>query len=89
MGDSSIEFNYQWTDYEVKQAKHMQDTFEEVLSATGGTLLGDKSGADRQYGLTKPGEIIHEVGTTRMGKNPKTSVKLMSLINCTTVTMFS
>lgn len=69
-----LKFNYQWTKYEVKQAEHMQDTFEEVLSATGGTLLGDKPGADRQFGLTKPGEIIHEVGTTRMGDNPKTSV---------------
>ncbi len=82
-----LKFNYQWTEYEVKQAKHMQDTFEEVLSATGGTLLGDKPGADRQYGLTKPGEIIHEVGTTRMGNNPKTSVtnKYNQLHDCENV----
>ena len=26
------------------------------------------------FGLTKPGEIIHEVGTTRMGNDSKTSV---------------
>jgi choline dehydrogenase-like flavoprotein len=37
-------------------------------------LLGNKPGAERQYGLAKPGEIIHEVGTTRMGSNPATSV---------------
>jgi choline dehydrogenase-like flavoprotein len=69
-----LKFNYKWTQHEVKQASHMQDTFEEVLSATGGILLGDKPGADREYGLTKPGEIIHEVGTTRMGDDPKDSV---------------
>jgi choline dehydrogenase-like flavoprotein len=26
------------------------------------------------YGLAAPGRIIHEVGTTRMGKDPKSSV---------------
>jgi choline dehydrogenase-like flavoprotein len=69
-----LRFNYQWTDQEVKQTKHMQDTFEDILLAMGGTLLGEKPGADRQYGLTKPGQIIHEVGTTRMGDDPKKSV---------------
>ena len=69
-----LKFNYKWTQHEVKQASHMQDTFEEILSATGGILLGDKPGADREFGLTKPGEIIHEVGTTRMGNDPKDSV---------------
>lgn len=69
-----LRFNYQWTEHEIKQAKHMQDSMEEILSAAGGVLLGSKPGADRNYGLTEPGEIIHEVGTTRMGNNPRTSV---------------
>lgn len=30
-----LKFNYKWTEHEVKQAKHMQDTFEEVLEASG------------------------------------------------------
>jgi choline dehydrogenase-like flavoprotein len=47
---------------------------EALLEASGGILLGDKPGAERNYGLAKPGEIIHEVGTTRMGLDPKTSV---------------
>jgi choline dehydrogenase-like flavoprotein len=69
-----LRFNYKWTDHEVKQAKHMQDTFEDVLLNMGATLMGDKPGKDKNYGLTKPGEIIHEVGTTRMGNDPKKSV---------------
>ncbi len=69
-----LRFNYQWTDYEIKQARHMQDSMEELLEASGGILLGSKPGADRNYGLTKPGEIIHEVGTTRMGSDASTSV---------------
>jgi choline dehydrogenase-like flavoprotein len=40
----------------------------------GGISLWGKPGADRQYGLTKPGEIIHELGVTRMGNDPKNSV---------------
>lgn len=69
-----LRFNYKWTDHEIKQAKHMQDTFEEILLNMGATLMGDKPGKDKNYGLTKPGEIIHEVGTTRMGDDPKKSV---------------
>lgn len=69
-----LRFDYQWTEHEINQARHMQDTMEEILENAGGVLLGSKPGADRQYGLAKPGEIIHEVGTTRMGDNPATSV---------------
>lgn len=82
-----LKFNYKWTEHEVKQAKHMQDTFEEVLGAAGGILLGDKPGKDRDYGLTAPGEIIHEVGTTRMGNDKRESVtnKYNQLHDCENV----
>lgn len=69
-----LKFNYQWSDYERLQAKHMVDTFEEITHNMGGTVIGDKPGKDKDYGLLAPGQIIHEVGTTRMGNNPKTSV---------------
>lgn len=52
----------------------MHDTFEEVLTNMGGKLLGDRPGKEKKYGLHNPGLIIHEVGTTRMGDDPKTSV---------------
>ena len=69
-----LRFDYKWTDYEILQARHMQDSMEDLLQASGGIVLGDKPGADQEYGLTKPGEIIHEVGTTRMGDKSATSV---------------
>ena len=69
-----LRFNYQWSDNELKQARHMHETFEEVLGNMGGKLLGDKPGREKKYGLHNPGRIIHEVGTTRMGSDPKTSV---------------
>ncbi|MEB2786745.1 GMC family oxidoreductase [Algoriphagus persicinus] len=69
-----LRFNYKWTDQEINQAKHMQDTFEEILTGAGAQLLGTKPGAETLYGLAAPGRIIHEVGTARMGNDPKTSV---------------
>ena len=52
----------------------MQETFAELIHNMGGEPLGDAPGKDRDYGLLAPGRIIHEVGTTRMGDNARTSV---------------
>ncbi len=68
-----LRFQYTWSDAELKQAKHMQDTFEELLHAMGAIVTSKKKGPEEDYGLLKPGEIIHEVGTVRMGDDPKTS----------------
>ncbi len=69
-----LRFHYKWTDFERKQARHMHNTFEEIFTEMGGEILGDKPTKEQDYGLLKPGQIIHEVGTTRMGSDPKTSV---------------
>jgi choline dehydrogenase-like flavoprotein len=68
-----LKFHYKWSDYEIKQAKHMQDTFEEIIHAIGGIPTSKKPGAELKYGLAEPGAIIHEVGTVRMGKDKNTS----------------
>jgi len=69
-----LRFNYKWSDYEIKQAKHMKETFAEIIHQAGGVATwGNKDTADNMYGLEAPGRIIHEVGTTRMGNDPKTS----------------
>ena len=69
-----LRFHYNWTDYERNQAKHMHKTFEEIFDAMGAITLGDTPAAESEYGLAAPGQIIHEVGTTRMGDDPTTSV---------------
>ena len=69
-----LKFNYNWTDQELKQADHMHETFEEILTGMGGTLMGKRPTKETQFGLHAPGRIIHEVGTTRMGNDPNTSV---------------
>ncbi|GAB3546200.1 GMC oxidoreductase [Spirosoma fluminis] len=72
-GIPTLRFHYKWSDFEIKQAKHMQDTFEEIIHAMGGMPMGSKPGADQNYGLAAPGRIIHEVGTVRMGNDPAKS----------------
>ncbi|AMR30852.1 GMC family oxidoreductase [Mucilaginibacter sp. PAMC 26640] len=67
-----LRFHYKWTNDEVNQAKHMQDTFEEVLHNMG-AIHGPKQGPETNYGLEAPGKIIHEVGTVRMGDDPSKS----------------
>jgi choline dehydrogenase-like flavoprotein len=69
-----LRFNTSHSEYEIKQAKHMKETFAEILHAMGAVQTwGDKDGAHNNYGLHAPGNIIHEAGTVRMGNHPKTS----------------
>ena len=66
-----LRFHFKWSDDEIQQAKHMQETFKEIITAAGGkvTDAGTPHG-----GISRGGEIIHEVGATKMGDEPKTSV---------------
>ena len=69
-----LRFHYKWSDMEIKQAKHMKDTFREIIHKMGGVVTGgDNDGAHNDYGLADPGQIIHEVGTVRMGNDKKKS----------------
>jgi choline dehydrogenase-like flavoprotein len=69
-----LRFHWKWSDYELNQARHMVQTFEQIIGAMGGKVMGKLPGRDRQYGLKAGGEIIHEAGTTRMGNSPQNSV---------------
>lgn len=69
-----LRFNYKWSDQEIKQAKHMKETFAEIIDKMGGVVTFGHASADNNWGLETPGRIIHEVGTTRMGNDPKKSV---------------
>ncbi len=69
-----LRFNVKWSDYEIKQAKHMKETFKEIMHNMGAVITwGGDDDASNNWGLSKPGEIIHEGGTVRMGSDPKRS----------------
>jgi choline dehydrogenase-like flavoprotein len=68
-----LRFHYKWADAEIKQAKHMQETFQSVMHEMGATITSRVQGPETNYGLEAPGRIIHEVGTIRMGDDPKKS----------------
>src|SRR5690606_32018846 len=68
-----LRFHYKWAQEEINQAKHMQETFKEIFHAMGGIITSTIHGPENNYGLEAPGKIIHEVGTVRMGDDPKKS----------------
>jgi choline dehydrogenase-like flavoprotein len=69
-----LRFNTSHSEYEIKQAKHMKETFAEILHAMGAVQVwGHDDGPHNNYGLHAPGNIIHEAGSVRMGNDPKTA----------------
>lgn len=69
-----LRFNVKWSEHEVRQAKHMKETFKEIMHNMGAVITwGADDGPENDYGLEAPGKIIHEAGTVRMGNDPKRS----------------
>ena len=75
LGIPVLRFHWQWGDNEIRMARDMQETFRSIVATAGGTYLTktNPEGGSRPYGITDGGVIIHELGTVRMGNNPKTS----------------
>ena len=68
-----LKFHFRWGEEEILMARHMQETFQEIVKAAGGKVI-QSSGAEEQWGISVGGQGIHEVGGARMGNDPKTSV---------------
>lgn len=69
-----LRFNVKWSEHEIAQAKHMKETFKEIMHNMGAIITwGGDDDKTNDYGISKPGEIIHEAGTVRMGDDPKRS----------------
>ncbi len=68
-----LKFQWKWSEHELNQARHMHQSFAGIIEAMGGkpTTPVETDGAKAIY---RPGEIIHEVGTTCMGAEPAKSV---------------
>ena len=69
-----LRFHFKWSDHEINQVKHMQETFRAIIEQMGGTPIGAMPPRERGYGIENGGRIIHELGVTRMGNDPSRSV---------------
>jgi choline dehydrogenase-like flavoprotein len=68
-----LKFHFKWSEDEILQARHAQETFREIILTAGGEVV-ESSGPEDQWGISKGGQIIHEVGTTQMGDDRRKSV---------------
>lgn len=69
-----LRFHVRWSEEEYTQVQHMQETFREIIHTMGGTPTTPMPTRNEGFGIAAPGRIIHELGVTRMGDDPKTSV---------------
>jgi len=68
-----LRFHWKWSDYELNQVKHMQETFRAIIGDMGGTVRAAMPTAANGYGIARGGQIIHELGTVRMGSDASES----------------
>ncbi len=71
-GIPTLRFHYQWSDHELRMVDHFQRTTKELIERLGGKIQSDDLSPEQA--ISKGGEIIHEVGTARMGSDPGSSV---------------
>ena len=65
-------FHWKWSDHELKQVDHGLKTAKALLETMGATF--DRPLPSAEQAILKGGQIIHEVGSTRMGASPTESV---------------
>jgi choline dehydrogenase-like flavoprotein len=68
-----LRFSFRWSEHELKMARHMRTTFQEIIQKMGGKVLGLANPEREGDGISVGGTIIHELGTIRMGNDPKVS----------------
>lgn len=71
-GIPALRFHFKWSEEELRMVAHFQKTTKQIIERLGGKIQwGDIS---PEQAISKGGEIIHEVGTARMGDDPDSSV---------------
>jgi len=67
-----VKFHWRWSAHELNQVAHGLKTARQIIETMGGQVgMPDQSA---EAAIKKGGEIIHEVGTTRMGIDHRESV---------------
>jgi choline dehydrogenase-like flavoprotein len=67
-----LRFHFAWSEHEIRQVRHMEQTFTSLIETMGGRVLSATPPPERA--ISPGGFIIHEAGVVRMGSDPKTSV---------------
>ncbi len=67
-----LRFHWAWTQNDLNMVQHGTDTARAILTRAGGRVTTPAK--TPQEAISAGGEIIHEVGTCRMGASPATSV---------------
>ena len=68
-----LRFQWQWSEHEMRQAAHMQQTFGNLIEAMGGRMEKPIE-KDGSKAISPGGSIIHEVGGAIMGADRRRSV---------------
>jgi choline dehydrogenase-like flavoprotein len=68
-----LRFHWKWSEHEIRQAAHMQQTFVDIIKAMGGRVRGQPA-MEGAKAIANGGVIIHEVGGAIMGENSAKSV---------------
>jgi choline dehydrogenase-like flavoprotein len=67
-----VKFHWKWSEHELKQVEHGLQTAKAILETMGAKFTKPLPSAEKA--ILKGGQIIHEVGSTRMGQSPTESV---------------
>ncbi len=70
-GIPQVAFDFQWGDNERAMARDIQQQGQRIMTAAGAVFSAPMGDVEQ---LSVPGEGIHEMGTARMGDDPKQSV---------------
>jgi choline dehydrogenase-like flavoprotein len=77
-----LRFHWEWGENDKKMAVDMQETFRAIIEAAGGAVISgtrrhpmpkEDTPPQPSVRISEGGAIIHELGTVRMGNDPKTS----------------
>lgn len=66
-------FHFRWSEHEIRQVAHQQQSFAELIEAAGGVLCSSPQ-KDGTKAMTAGGSVNHEIGVTRMSAKPEDGV---------------
>jgi choline dehydrogenase-like flavoprotein len=69
-----LRFHWRWSEHEIRMARHMHDTFTQIIETMGGKASAGRAAARQTDGISIGGTIVHEAGAVRMGDDPAKSV---------------